>query len=118
MSENLYDGMELLASELDKYIENVGKSMEALESGAKEFVNDLRKLPKPISQIRKSGYTHLVNTFTYRKNKNEIEVVWGKYYGPMVENGTVKMHGKPHLKPLWEQNKEKYYEIITNKIFN
>ena len=39
--------------------------MEGLEAGAKEFVDDLLKLPKPISKIRKAGYTHLINCFSY-----------------------------------------------------
>lgn len=35
---------------------------------------------------------------------------WGKYYGPMLEHGTKKMSAKAHLKPLFEQNKERYYK--------
>lgn len=39
-----------------------------------------------------------------------IDVGWGKYYGPMLEHGTKKMSAKAHLKPLFEQNKERYYK--------
>lgn len=40
----------------------------------------------------------------------DIDVGWGKYYGPMLEHGTKKMSAKAHLKPLFEQNKERYYK--------
>lgn len=118
MSNDFYEGFKDLSNELDNYIQSVENIDNNLEEGAKAFVTDARKLPKPISKIKKSGYTHLIDTITYRKIKNEIEVGWGKYYGPMVENGTAKMTARPHLNPLWEKNEEKYYEIITNKIFN
>jgi HK97 gp10 family phage protein len=111
-----YDGFQELSDMLEKYIANTNNVMDVLESGAKEFVNDLLKLPKPISKIRKAGYTHLVNSFSYRKKNNEIEVGWGKYYGPMLENGTTKMKAQPHIYPLWEKNKEKYYKTMLTKL--
>lgn len=91
--------------------------LDAEEAGAKEFVSDLLKLPKPRSEVRKAGYTHLVNTFALSIANGEIKVGWGKYYGPMVEHGTKKMAAKAHLKPLFERNKEKYYRKMTEKIF-
>lgn len=114
--DKLYDGFSLLEDELKELISKVENTTDVLEYGAKDFVRDLLKLPKPISKIRKSGYTHLINTFSYRKNKKEIEVCWGKYYGPMVENGTVRMRASPHLNPLWNRNKNIYYEKIIKKI--
>lgn len=92
--------------------------LDAEEAGAKEFVSDLLKLPKPRSEVRKAGYTHLVNTFAMERANGEIEVGWGKYYGPMVEHGTKKMAAKAHLKPLFERNKEKYYRKMTEKILS
>ena len=90
--------------------------MDVLETGAKEFVNDLMKLPKPMSKVRKAGYTHLVRSFAYKRKKNEIEVGWGKYYGPMVEHGTKKMDENPHVYPLWNKNKEIYYKKMFTKL--
>ena len=117
--DNLYVGFEELSKEFEDIIAKVQEPEKVLEIGAKEFVSDLRKLPKPMSAIRKSGYTHLIDTFAYRqnKNKNEIEVGWGKYYGPMVEHGTVNMNARPHLEPCFEKNKEKYYKKMMNEIF-
>ena len=67
-----------------------------------------------ISKIRKANYTHLIDSFSLRKKSNEVEVGWGKYYGPMLEHGTVKMNAQPHLNPVWDRNKEKYYKkMIT-----
>lgn len=111
-----YDGFQDLADIIEKYAKNVDNVVDALEVGAKEFVNDLLKLPKPISKIRKAGYTHLINSFAYRKKKNEVEVGWGKYYGPMVEHGTKKMDENPHVYPLWDKNKEKYYKTMLTKL--
>lgn len=93
------------------------QALDAIEAGAEEFVNDLRKLPRPRSKINKAGYTHLVTTFSKRREDEKIDVGWGKYYGPMVENGTRKMAARAHLKPLFNQNKEKYYQKMTERIF-
>lgn len=113
-----FKGFQDLTDILKSYIKNAddNKAVEALISGAKEFVNDLLKLPKPISKIRRAGYTHLIDTFAYRAKNKEIEVGWGKYYGPMVEHGTKNMNATPHVNPLFERNKEKYYKIMITKL--
>ncbi len=111
-----YDGFQDLADIIEYYAKGADNFIDVLEVGAKEFVNDLLKLPKPISKIRKAGYTHLINSFAYRKKKNEVEVGWGKYYGPMVEHGTKKMDENPHVYPLWDKNKEKYYKTMLTKL--
>lgn len=110
-----FDELEQLLSEMEKKADNV---IPVLEAGVKEFVNDARRLPKPRSQISKGGYTHLIDTMTYKVRRNEIETGWGKYYGPMVERGTVKMNARPHVAPLFERNKEKYYKKMIEKILN
>lgn len=110
-----YSGFQDLADVIEGYIKNVENPTEILLSGAKEFVNDLLKLSKPMSRIRKSGYTHLIDSFAYRELKNEVEVGWGKYYGPMVEHGTSRMDANPHVYPLWNKNKEKYYKTMLTK---
>ena len=56
-------------------MKNVENPTDILEVGAKEFVNDLLKLTKPMSQIRKSGYTHLIDSFAYRVKKDEVEAI-------------------------------------------
>lgn len=117
MSNDFYEGFDELGKELELYLKNVENVQDILEVGAKEFTNDLLKLPKPKSNIRKSGYTHLVDSFSYRKvDNNEVEVGWGKYYGRMVEYGTSKMKAQPHLRPTWERNKNRYYEKMIKKL--
>lgn len=111
-----YDGFQDLVDVIEGYMKNVENPTDVLLVGAKEFVNDLLKLPKPISKIRKAGYIHLVNSFAYKVKKDEVETGWGKYYGPMVEHGTTKMNEQPHLYPLWNKNKEKYYKSMLTKI--
>ena len=111
-----YSGFEALSEILENYADKVDNFIDVLEIGAAEFTKDLLKLPKPISRIRKTGYTHLIDTFAYRKNKDEIESGWGKYYGPMQEHGTKNMNAYPHVYPLWDRNKEKYYKIMVAKL--
>lgn len=116
MSSYEFEGFQELSKMLEECIDKAENVTEVLEIGAKEFVSDLLKLPKPISKIRKAGYTHLINSFAYRKKKKEIEAGWGKYCGPMLENGTVKMDAKPHVYPLWERKREKYYKKMITKL--
>lgn len=118
---SIYDstGISELMSELEDVLKNVENTEDVLEIGAKEFVRDLLKLPKPKSKIRSSKHTHLVDTFTYEKSKRrkgEIEVGWGKYYGRMVEEGTSRMGRQPHFKPTFERNKEKYYKKMIKEL--
>lgn len=103
---------------IEQYEVSDNQVMDALELEAKVIVQELRKLPRPRSKIRKAGYTHLIDTMCYRRKKREIEVGWGKYYGPMIENGTVKMHGTPHLRPYLKTNEEKIIEKVVSKLWN
>ena len=115
------DGFKELQEELSSYLKKVENPDPILEKGAKEYVKDLLKLPKPKSKFNSSGYTHLVETFSYQKSKykkHEIEVGWGKYYGRMVEKGTKLMRKQPHLEPTFYSNQEKYYQIMINDFSN
>lgn len=114
-TDNSFKGFLDLQKELADYVKNVEKPLEILEVGANSFVKDLLKLPKPKSDIIKSGYTHLITTFSYNKTSEDIEIGWGKYYGRMVEEGTKKTKKQSHLKPLFEKNKEKYYQQMIKK---
>lgn len=113
------DGFLELEEELAALLSKVEKTEDVLVKGADAFVKDLLKLPKPYSQIKKSGYTHMINTFTWRMSthkKGEVEVGWGKYYGRMVEEGTVKSKRQPHLKPTYNKNKNKYHKIMIREL--
>lgn len=57
-STNDFDGINDLINDLSKYVQSASNPVEILEVGAKEFVKDLLKLTKPVSKIKKSGYTH------------------------------------------------------------
>jgi len=91
--------------------------LDALKAGAEALVTDLLKLPKPRSKISKPTYTHIIDTFSYRVHENkEIEVGWGKYYGHMLERGTVAMLAKPHIRPTWESNRDRYAQIMLKAL--
>lgn len=111
------EGFDALQKLLDGYDIKEEAVLAGLEKGAEQFAADIRKLPKPRSQIAKAGYTHLLDTVTHKRTNKDVEVGWGKYYGPMVEHGTTKMRGASHIQPTFERNKEKYYKIMTQNIF-
>lgn len=116
--QELYDsGFEEFQKMMEMYQITQEHAITAMEAGVKQLVNDVRKLPKPRSQMAAPGYTHLLDTITYRKTKKEIETGWGKYYGPMVEKGTVKMKGTPHIMTTFERNEDRYYDIMIKQIF-
>jgi HK97 gp10 family phage protein len=113
-----FDELEDLLKQYDLKMTDTGVT-DILEAGAKEFTQDLLKLPKPMSQTRSPGYTHLVRSFAYKKytKSQEVEVGWGKYYGPMVERGTKKMKARAHMVPLYNANKSKYEKTMVNAFF-
>lgn len=112
----VYDaGFAELEKMLSDYMGKVDNVTEILQVGAKSFADDVKRLPKPRSNFSKSGYTHLLDTVMCKKTKNEVEVGWGKYYGPMVEKGTTKMRGTPHFTPTFRRNKEKYYKLMIQQ---
>lgn len=116
-AEILHDGFDAFQELLKKYEVSEEEVLKAMEQGAKEMCMDLRKLPRPRSNIRKAGYTHLLDTFSYKRKRGEVEVGWGKYYGPMVENGTVRASASPHMKPYFKANQNKIYNSIVNKLW-
>lgn len=113
-----------LANELKNIISCVEQTDIIIENTVKDVVKDLLKLSKPKSKIKKSGYTHLIDSFTYRKKNNEFEIGWGKYYGKWVEDGVHYVRGKhsifqkaqPHLKPTVEKNYNKYINNIKKNL--
>ena len=115
-------GLDDLSDLIAQYSEKLSqdKVLDILESGAEELAADGRKLPSPLSKIRAPGYTHLVKTISTKVNRSrrEIEVGWGKYYGPIVENGAPgrqKYRRNAHLIPLYTRNQKKYYELMKKK---
>lgn len=117
MSVTSYDEFNELFSELNSLIQKAEKPIAILEVGAKSFTKDLLKLSKPHSKIRKSGYTHLVDSFCYEIRKEEVVVGWGKYYGRMVEDGTTMTRSQPHVKPVFERGKKNYYDAMLNEFY-
>ena len=109
-----------LLKEFTEKVTNESNVFEILKVGADALVDDALRLPKPISKIHASGYTHMVNTFANKVNKarKEVEVGWGKYYGPMVEHGTVKMSAKMHLQPLFYANQDRYAKLMKDKFYD
>ena len=114
--EEFSDGFDGLANDLERYLDGSEKAIEALVVGAKELVDDLKKLTKPYSKITKPTYTHLVDSVTFRRSDKDVLVGWSKYYGPMLEHGTVKMLPQPMIKPVYERNKEKYYQLMLKTL--
>lgn len=115
LEDNFTIGFDGIGRKLSDIIAKIDKKEEAIEDVARDFVGDIRRLPKPKRRISAPGYTHLIDSVSYRKKNGLIEVGWGKYYGPMVEHGSIHSNAKPHLAPTWQQNKEKYIEKLKSK---
>ena len=117
-----FSGLTDLENDLAKLADAASDSRvhTALTAGASEFVTDLRKLPYPISDIRKPGYTHMVEKFTYaddtRSKSPQVLAGWGKYYGRMVEHGTKLMRAQPHLEPLYSKGKKRYEATMVKAL--
>lgn len=109
-------GIDDLADELAEILKQTDENQieKTLEIGAEELAKDVSRLPKPRSQISTSGYTHLLDTVSTWKadleSGTKVRVGWKKYYGPILEHGSSKMAARPHLKPIWNRNKNKYQE--------
>lgn len=114
-SDDFYAGFSELSDLLKDYMEVADNVLDEQEKIADDFLSDLRKLGAPRSQIVKSGYTHLIDTFAKKVNGNEVEVGWGKYYGPMVERGTKHNRAVPHLVPCWNANSERYIDNFKKR---
>ena len=91
-----------------------------IESRGMDFSSGMIDIARQESPDIPYDVTHLVRTFSNKINRarKEIEVGWGKYYGPMVEHGTVKMRSREHLKPLYERNADKYSKLMMMKFYN
>jgi hypothetical protein len=95
---------------IQEALKNVDKAIEVIEDVVIDFVEDVRRLPKPRSEINKVNYTHLLDTITYEKKESSIETGWGKYYGPIVENLS------PHLISTYERNRNKYINKMKKNL--
>lgn len=118
MMEDDFTGFDDFSKLLEKYIGKTEKEnvMQVLEIGAEDLAMDVRALPKPRRQG--GGRTHMLDSVSTKRRGEEIEVGWGKYYGPFVENGTRKMSAQPHMKPTFDRNKEKYYRKMQKALFD
>lgn len=113
-----FEGFDDFSHLIEKYISkaDIESIMSALEVGADELVRDVRALPQP--RRAGTGYTHLLDTISTKRNGQDVEVGWGKYYGTMVERGTSKMSARPHMKPTFERNADKYYKKMQKALFD
>ena len=113
------DGFDAFSELLKEYEKKTDKEnvIKILEIGAKAFAEDVRALPQPRSRVRTPGYTHLLDTVTYQRFKDEVATGWGKYYGPMVDRGTVRAKAVSHMNPTFEKNKGQYYKKMQNALF-
>ena len=112
------DGVEDFLADLEKYAEAASDEniKKVLKAGADMFVSDVRRLPKPRSQINSGRHTHMLDKAGYKESSDSLLIGWGAYYGRMVEKGTKKMRAQPHLIPQWEKGSQKYYKAMSEKL--
>lgn len=112
------EGLELFAQMLEQYEKAADENniAEVLMTAGEALAEDVHRLPKP--RRRGTGYTHMLDSFApAQTGKDAVLVSWGQYYGKFVEYGTKKMGAQPHLIPTWEQNKDRYYKLMQDKLF-
>lgn len=118
MSDDGFDGLLNLVEQLEGYLDKMDSAgiTDILEAGAEALTSDIHKVPRPRSNIS-GGHTHMLDSISYSKDlaKSTVEVGWGVYYGHFIENGTSKMGAQPHLKPTFEKNKKRYYQMMIDK---
>ena len=112
------EGLELFAQMLEQYEKAADENniAEVLMTAGEALAEDVHRLPKP--RRRGTGYTHMLDSVApAQTEKDAVLVSWGQYYGKFVEYGTKKMGAQPHLIPTWEQNKDRYYKLMQDKLF-
>lgn len=118
MNDDLIIGFENLEKQLSRFLKSAEDVSSVLEVGAQAYVDDLLRLPKPYRQIKSYSYTHLVESFTYRKNSDgTIDVGSIKYYSIFVDKGTRFQKAQPFYKPVFGSNKARYYQEMINKLY-
>lgn len=113
------EGLEKFMDLLEKYEKAADDNhvAEVLMTAGSALAEDVHRLPKP--RRRGAGYTHMLDSVVAAPpGKDAVLVSWGRYYGKFVEHGTKKMGAQPHLIPTWEQNKDRYYKLMTDKLFS
>lgn len=89
---------------------------DVLMIAGQSLSEDVQRLPKP--RRRGAGYTHMLDSVQAAPSgKDAVLVSWGQFYGKFVEYGTKKMGAQPHLIPTWDQNKDRYYKLMTDNLF-
>lgn len=111
------EGLQDFLEDLSKYAKVADEAhiSEVLMAGGEALAEDVRKLPRPRRAL--TGYTHMLDSVKAVKKDASVLVGWDKYYGPMVERGTKKMRAQRHMGPMWDANKEKYYQLMQQKLF-
>lgn len=122
-NDNFTSGFNELSSELSEILRNVSNVQDILVVGAEEMVEDLSKLPKPYSQLKRVKSKHMLDVMGYRRAKNnEVEVGSGAYWLRYVELGTRvtqkrkwKTPANPFMRRTWDKNKTKYQKKMLKK---
>lgn len=112
------EGLEKFMDLLEQYEKAADENniADVLMTAGEALAEDVRRLPKP--RRRGAGYTHMLDSVQASPSgKDAVLVSWGQYYGKFVEYGTKKMGAQPHLIPTWDQNKDRYYKLMTDNLF-
>ena len=112
------EGLKLFQDMLKQYEQAVSDQniSDVLMVAGEALADDVHRLPKP--RRRGAGYTHMLDSVQAAPSgKDAVLVSWGQFYGKFVEHGTKKVGAQPHLIPTWDQNKDRYYKLMTDNLF-
>lgn len=122
-----FSGIERLQAYIAKKAEQASPARiaESQEKGAEYIREQMRGRSSP----RRKGT--MLSSFAYEsdKSKGETTFGWGKFYGRLVESGhnaggfarkkkpsVSRVKAQPHLKPMFEANKENIFRIMIEEL--
>lgn len=110
------EGLKQFTEMLEEYEKAANNVADVLMVAGEALAEEVQRLPKP--RRRGAGYTHMLDSVEAAPaGKAAVLVTWGQYYGKFVEHGTKKMSAQPHLGLTWDKNKDRYYKMMTDKLF-
>lgn len=114
---------------LSAYLEKKAKQAEpeAILAGQKAAAEYMQAQMRGRSSPRRTGA--MLSSFAFEANRTTVETAfgWGKFYGRLKETGhkaggfgrkkktaAVRVKAQPHLKPTFEANKARLYQIMID----
>ncbi len=127
MNDGDFSGFNRLKAYLEKKARQA--EPEAILEGQKAAAEYMQDQMRGRSSPRKTGA--MLSSFAFEADQAKVETAfgWGKFYGRLKETGhkaggygrkkksaAVRVKAQPHLKPTFESNKSRLFQIMIDKM--